>query len=139
VTDAERTLAAVLDTLVPPDPLRGMPGAGSLGLEAQVLEATRSIAAVVSAGFAELGAAGFAALAPAARRDALEALAASQPAFVPNLVFHTYQAYYQHPRVLEALGLEPRPPHPLGYDAPENDLSLLEAVRARGPLWRSPG
>ena len=39
-------------------------------------------------------------------------------------------------RVIAALDLEPRPPHPQGFTMPENDLSLLDPVRARGRLWR---
>jgi hypothetical protein len=38
--------------------------------------------------------------------------------------------------VLLALDLEPRPPHPKGFTMPENDLGLLDPVRARGKLWR---
>ena len=61
----------------------------------------------------------------------LDQLAASEQAFPPVLVLHTYAGYYQHPRVLEALGLEPRPPHPAGYATIEGDLTLLDAVRQR--------
>jgi hypothetical protein len=39
-------------------------------------------------------------------------------------------------RVLEALDLEPRPPHPEGYATVEGDLSLLEPVRRRGRKYR---
>jgi len=146
MTGEARTLNAVLDEIIPEDPARGMPGAGSLDLAPRIAESARSIEALIAAGLSELdrrareqGAGGFASLPPAARRSALEALGASEPGlagFLPNVVFHTYQAYYQHPRVLEALGLEPRPPHPKGYATEPNDLRLLEAVRARGPLYR---
>jgi hypothetical protein len=40
------------------------------------------------------------------------------------------------PRVLEALGVEPRPPHPAGYATVEGDPSLLEPVRQRGRTYR---
>jgi hypothetical protein len=74
---------------------------------------------------------------PADERAALlEALGETQPGFVPGLLFQTYTAYYQHPRVLEGLGLEPRPPFPLGYPLEPGDLSGLDAVRARGKLYR---
>ena len=49
---------------------------------------------------------------------------------------HTYTGYYQHPRVLEALGLETRPPHPTGYPTIEGDLTLLDAVRGRARMYR---
>ena len=42
-------------------------------------------------------------------------------------------------KVLEGLGLEPRPPFPQGYTLEPGDLSALERVRARGQLWRDAG
>jgi hypothetical protein len=45
-------------------------------------------------------------------------------------------AYYQAPRVVEALGLEARPPHPKGYEVELGDLTLLDEVRRRGKLYR---
>ena len=48
----------------------------------------------------------------------------------------TYMAYYSNDRVLEGLGLEPRPPHPGGYAMEPNDLTLLDDVRRRPKLYR---
>ena len=45
-------------------------------------------------------------------------------------------AYYRDDRVLLALRLEARAPFPKGYDLEQGDWSLLDAVRARPPLWR---
>jgi hypothetical protein len=38
--------------------------------------------------------------------------------------------------VLEAIGVEPRPPAPQGYQVVAGDLELLAPVRRRGPIWR---
>ena len=38
--------------------------------------------------------------------------------------------------MLEAIGVEPRPPFPKGYQVEQGDFSLLDPVRARGPIWR---
>ena len=46
------------------------------------------------------------------------------------------QCYYRDDRVMEALGMEARAPFPLGYEVPEGDWSMLEAVQARGKIWR---
>lgn len=46
------------------------------------------------------------------------------------------QAYYRDDRVMRSLDLEPRPPFPKGHQIAEGDLSLLDPVRARGPIWR---
>ena len=71
------------------------------------------------------------------RLEALNQVAAAQPVFLPGLVFQTYLAYYQHARVVEALGMPPRPPFPLGYEMQPSDLdSLLGEVRQRGKLYR---
>ena len=61
----------------------------------------------------------------------------TEPDFVPGILFPTYVAYYQHPRVLEGLGQEPRPPFPKGYSLPPFDESLLAPVRSRGLRLRS--
>lgn len=46
-------------------------------------------------------------------------------------------AYYQDDRVMVAIGLPPRPAWPEGYEINSTDWSILEPVRARGPLWRN--
>ena len=130
-----RTLVNVLDTLIPASPQRGMPAAGQVGVADHVQQA-EDFLPIVAAGLDALIDAGFDALQPAQRADALNELEASQPGFVPLLVFQAYQGYYQNLATLEALGLPPRPPHPLGYEVEDNDLGLLEPVRARDKLYR---
>lgn len=46
------------------------------------------------------------------------------------------QCYYRDDRVLATIGMEPRPPFPLGYSIPAGDWSLLDPVRARGRTYR---
>ena len=55
-----------------------------------------------------------------------------------GVLFQTYAGYYQNPAVLEALGLEGRPPHPKGYEIGPDDPQLLDPVRARAPFYREP-
>jgi len=141
LTDAEHgLLSAVLDELVPARPDGRLPAAGRLGLAATVDEALRAtppLRAMIVAGLEELDAAarvrdpqGFAALPPGERVEVLQ-----QQGFVLPLTLQVYAAYYSHPRVLEALGRDARPPHPGGYEMPPDDLSLLDAVRGRR-RWR---
>ena len=147
LSDAQRALlATVLDTLIPPNSAAGLPGAGGLGLVAAIEETMASqaaLAAAVPPGLdalaGQLGSAGpeaFAALDVGERSRALEALAEAQPAFVPALVFAAYSAYYMHPEVSRALGLEGRPPFPEGYSLEPFDESLLSRVRERPPMYR---
>ena len=131
-TEQQRTLAAVLDAIIPPAPERGLPGAGELGLAEQVdtaLDGSPEQRLLIERGLELVDQHG---------AGDLAALDGELPGFVPSLVFHTYTAYYSHPRVQRALGLEARPPHPLGYEMEPNDLSLLDPVRERQKLYREP-
>lgn len=136
-------LSALLDSIIPPDPVRGLPGAGELGLAAAIdaIPELRPVVAEALAGLDERararGAEDFSCLDARARSAVLNDQAAAQPDLLPGLVFHTYVRYYREPRVLAALGLEPRPPHPLGYPLEQADLdALLSGVRKRGGLYR---
>lgn len=149
-TEEQRAaLGAVLDEIVPPSADGARPGAGEIGLVAQVERGLGEMAALVPMvqhALAQLdeiarrsGAASFAGAARAERGALLAELVAAQPGFLGPLVFHTYVNYYQQPAVLSAIGLEPRPPHPKGHALEPGDFGLLDAVRRRGPIWRPAG
>jgi gluconate 2-dehydrogenase subunit 3-like protein len=139
--DEQRVLASVLDEIIPSSADGKLPGAGQLGLAGYVvaaLQKTPELRSMVAQGLSELDslartrhAPGFAAL---TREDKLQLL--NEWGFVLPLTLHTFTGYYQHARVVEALGLEARPPHPKGYHMEPNDLSLLDAVRRRPKLYR---
>jgi len=144
--DQGRALAAVLDELIPADAALGLPGAGELGLvdaiAAAIVQAP-DLEPAVFQGLAALealarsrGREGFAATPLGERAELLSELAGGQPAFLPGLLFHCFVRYYEHPRVMEALGLEGRPPYPKGYELESSDFSLLDPVRRRAPLFR---
>jgi hypothetical protein len=144
--DEERALSSVLDEIIPPRSDGSLPGAGELGLASYVAHAvqpTPDLGRAIAKGLAALddlagrrGARGFAALSSQDKLEVLNEIATSEPGFLPGLIFHTYAGYYQDGRVMEALGLEPRPPHPKGYEMEPCDLSLLEAVRRRPRMYR---
>ena len=46
------------------------------------------------------------------------------------------QCYYRDARVMASIGMEARPPHPEGHAVEQGDWSLLDPVRARGPIYR---
>ena len=135
-------LDAVLDAIIPPTP-DGRPGASEVGVseylrerEPALLPALREdLARVEEAAqgqhgmpFSELD---------APRRDALlAALRTAEPGFLHALALAAVTCYYQNERVLRAIGVDPRPPFPRGHEVPAGDLSLLDAVRARGRLYR---
>ena len=66
----------------------------------------------------------------------LEQFSRSRNAQVNSLVSLVVQCYYRDDRVMEAIGMEARPPHPSGYELEAGDWSLLEPVRARGEIYR---
>ena len=47
------------------------------------------------------------------------------------------QCYYRDDRVMRSLGMEPRPPFPLGHAIEVSDWSLLEGVRKKNKTYRS--
>jgi len=141
--EQQRALAGVLDVVIPPSEDGRLPGAGEAGIAEGIWQNVPDLRAVIVQGLAALGdlaaargAGVFAELSEQAKRDVLNELAATQPAFLPGLIFQTYVSYYQNARVVEALGLEARPPHPAGYDLEEGDLTLLDAVRQRPKRYR---
>ncbi len=52
------------------------------------------------------------------------------------LVSLVMQCYYRDDRVLVSLEVEPRPPFPKGFEVPQGDWSMLDAVQKRGKIWR---
>ena len=70
-----------------------------------------------------------------ARTD-LEGLSQMRHPAVSGLVSLTVQCYYRDDRVMQCLEMEPRPPHPQGYEVESGDWSLLDPVRERGKIYR---
>jgi len=136
--EEERLLVELLDAVVPPSADGRLPGAGQLDLVehiARTVRETPMLRPVVEYGMAAL------AELAAKRADAdlgavLADFAATDQFFMPAFLFLVYSTYYQHPRVLEALGLEARPPHPKGHEMEPIDLTLLDPVRRRDGMFR---
>jgi len=144
--EQEDILRALLDEVIPPSSDGRLPGAGGLDLAGHVARTVRQtpmLAPVVQYGLsaiAELAGTrspdGWAGLARAERSALLAEFAAGDQLFMPALLFLAYSGYYQHPRVVEALGLEARPPHPKGYAMEAFDTTLLDPVLRRGKIYR---
>jgi len=144
--DEKRTLRVLLDEIIPPSSDGRMPGAGQIGVAERLageMEQRPDGLAGLQAGLATLDRAArgecgsaFAELAREDRKRILAGVPEAAPALVPGLLFPTWVAYYEHPRVLAALGREPRPPHPGGYELEAFDDRLLDGVRRRARLYR---
>ena len=144
--EQKRNLAYVLDDIVPASAERRLPGAGELGVGTYVEETLRRtpmLWEMVLQGLSALeeltrarGAKTLGDLSENERGEVLRELGNSVNSFPPPLMLQAFAGYYQHPRVLEALGLEARPPHPKGYEMGEDDLGILEPVRRRAKMFR---
>lgn len=140
LTDAQcRSLRALAALMIPADPATSMPAADDDAIFADILASLGRDAPQVVAALDALDAlAGgrFGDLAPAAQAAAAARLQAEGGPMVLALTRVVAQCYYRDDRVMRAIGLEPRPPFPQGHALEPNDWSLLDPVRARGPIWR---
>ena len=137
-------LTSVLDRLIPPS--GELPGAGNLGVAGHI---DRVIADCVALRKPILGALGqieaeagrrygssFDDLSGERQDEVLREVESSEPELFGTLLRQAYNGYYSNPRVIQALGLEARPPQPLGYELEPGDLSALENVKRRGRMYR---
>ena len=144
--EQEQVIAALIDAIVPPSADGRLPGAGELDLVAHVERSARQnpmLGPVL-----EYGLSAIAELAKTRSPSGLQGLSredwtavlaeftAADEFFQPAFLFLVYGGYYQHERVVRVLGLEPRAPHPKGYEMGADDWSLLDPVRRR-PRFRS--
>jgi hypothetical protein len=144
--DQERMLTTLLDAVIPASRDGRLPGAGGLDLTdhvARSVQRTPMLRSVVEYGLSALAELarrrspdGWASLSRDDRTAVVREFTAGDQFFLPAFLFVAYSGYYTHPRVVEALGLEARPPHPAGYAMEADDLALLEPVRRRGRMYR---
>jgi Gluconate 2-dehydrogenase subunit 3 len=146
VLDPEQraSLRSILNQVVPANGT--LPGAGDLdvgaSIERTLHESPRlrrlfidGLTQIAIAAHRQSGSA-FAELEPARQLHVLKMVEHESPAFFEELVEHTYRGYYTLPAVQRAVGVEPRPPQPLGYKLEPFDPALLEQQRQRSPFWR---
>jgi hypothetical protein len=134
--DDLRTIAAMI---IPESTEYRVPGADDTRIQADILATlgrdTKQVAAALD--LLALLAGGPLQKLDAARRDVIAAeFRASGGAPAATLVRVVLQCYYRDDRVLRSLGLELRPPFPLGHVLEQGDWSLLDPVKARPPKLR---
>ena len=142
-SDQRTLLISVLDHLIPAH--GALPAAGQSEavnhLDGVVSESTRLIRLFtgglrgIERRSAALGT-GFQDMSGSQRVEILRDMETAAPDFFEALLMHTYNGYYTDPIVVEALGLEPRPPQPVGHVVDFGDFSALEDVAARGQAYR---
>ena len=144
-TSKQRTLVtSVLGRLIPPE--EDMPSAAQTGIVDYVdgvvagsnrlpwlfAQGLRSIEHTA----AQLGGSKFENLLPDRQDQVLRKVESEKSEFFELLVLYTYNGYYSTPSVVQALGLDPRPPQPRGYAVDLGDFSSLEVVQGRGQVYR---
>lgn len=139
----QKTLDVALDCIIPACPERSLPGASQVGVWAFIQRLAKDEAAGVVQDIEWLDAASealvgesLAGLAQDRAMDCLTRLRDAHPGQLDRLARLTMSCYYQQDRVLSGIGMEPRPPFPLGHTVVAGDLSLLEPVKQRGPIFR---
>ena len=143
-TAQRELLVSVLNRLVPA--AGAFPGAGDLdvaGYIDRVVGQSAALKRLFAQGLVHITltsqaqyAQPFTALFEGQRDAVLRHVEATAPQFFEALVTHTYSGYYSHPTVVRLLGMEARPPQPRGYHLEALDLSLLDNVKQRQPIYR---
>lgn len=126
---SEALFVAVLDTLLP----------GVAGAIPPASQAELDLAAIPRTLLERIDAARFVGASASERIAILRALEAAEPAAFRALLDAALAAYYQAPAILAAFNWRSAPPMPRGHDPQGDDaatLRLLDAVRARGEIWR---
>jgi hypothetical protein len=146
MADNTHILTLILDELIPSSDDGRLPGAGTLGVTADVeaaVNATPALAPVIQGGLAALeglsrarNVDGFGALSRAERVAVLHEIEGADPVFVPTLMMLAYVGYYGNDRIVAALKPDAHAPHPRGYEVEPDDPVLLDPVRLRGKLYR---
>jgi hypothetical protein len=131
-------LNRLLDLMIPASPDGALPSAGSLDLYADRSRLDDGALATLREGLRALAAQAldregmaFVDLDEMRAMRLVDAHRIAAPEFFGIFVTQSAARYYQHDRVMIALGLEPRPPWPAGNVVTEGDWSLLDAVRER--------
>ena len=136
LTDAEMVdLRAIAGAMIPASEAHGVPGGDDPLIFAQICAGAAARAAALRRLIRTLGERTGALV--RLEREMLEArLEAAADRDVSVIYALVLMHYYRDDRVMVALGLEPRPPFPVGYSLEEGDQSLLDPVKARATFWR---
>ena len=147
--DGKALLNGLLDEIIPASDDGRIPSAGSLGVEDFIANKAREVpglGALLERGLrtaqALLEPKGdtFEALSPADRLALAESLERREPDFFTALTRYTYMGYYTDPTIPPHFGLSAKPPHPYGYEVPDESpeelTALVAPVKKRGRCYQ---
>ena len=129
-----RDLRRVAGLMVPASDVYKVPGADDPKIVADIEKSIGRDMADMHKALAELaGIADTDDAAAMAKAGAFKTQGGAQVAALERCIL---QCYYRDDRVVISLGLEARPPFPLGYTLEQGDWSLLDPVRKRAKMWK---
>lgn len=135
----QEALLCVVGHMIPPSTEFGAPGAADPRIFADIVSSVgKDLAALRQALQLLLEKAGgrLAALPPADQWRLLAEFRTGHPDLAGVVEAVTARCYYRDDRVMASIGMDVRPPFPLGYPVVQGDWSLLEPVRSRGKIYR---
>jgi len=142
-SDQQRTFGAILDMIIPASGDGRFPSAAETDVlgyvaktEPKLLETVRIELDRLNTMSENLHGLVFGDAHETVRQELLDEIRGKEPQFLRGLALQTVTCYYQDDRVMDAIGMEARPPFPKGYEVVAGDLSLLDPVRARGQVYR---
>ncbi|MFQ3347402.1 MAG: hypothetical protein ACI8RT_001138 [Candidatus Azotimanducaceae bacterium] len=125
-------LYMLVGMIVPASATYGVPGADDEVIFADILDSARANEGQIRKGIdygMSCGLGGDLSL------EQLQSELEGHPTMTP-VVSLVMQCYYRDDRVMASLQMEPRAPFPKGFEVPEGDWSMLDAVQKRGKIWR---
>lgn len=143
-TAQRSTLAALLATMIPANKDLMVPSAGDEPIVQDVLGSIRTgaIESVID-GLRELDVvsnqeynADFDTLDGIKQRELFDRFQQTHADLIRMIGSIVIQCYYRDDRVMQSLGMEPRAPFPKGFEVEQGDWSLLDPVKARGPIYK---
>ena len=133
-------LDAILDQLIPANPVKRIPAAGEFGVGAYIEvqadqdENVRKALQHLLASAEKMN--------TSVNPEMVAQLESADNANFNLLLSLTYKGYYHHPEIRAVLGLASWPVHPKGYDVPAEPSDFIEKlvapVVARGDCFRDP-
>ena len=137
------TLVSFAGTVIPASREYGVPGADDDVIAADLVASAAGSAEEIAAALTTVDALSsdehgdaFANLDATARLAVATAFRHANRALAAPLIMLVAQCYYRDERVMAALGMEPRPPYPEGFEVEQGDWSLLDPVRRRAKMVR---
>jgi hypothetical protein len=135
-------LSCILDTIIPAEPIEGLPSAAAIGFTAycnkySVLQLSESFTKMVGMVTQQERGQDFCELDEDMRLHMLNLCRTRDIRLFSSFITHVFRAYYSNRNVLERIGSGAVPPFPQGNLMASDDWTILEPVFNRGAIYRA--